>query len=328
MSRKTRISPYPASRLLSAIFAATHDFIPDFAFKGSSLTGWHTSGTRELARRKRRDHRHAAKSPDGGWLVLDKGYQDVEVLHGVPLRGELRCRRPAAGGKDAGRRVEGRLRLAFRRGRLVRADAERGRKRVEPDAPAASDRAVRAHGRGPLDERSGSGAGLRQPRHHAGRTTGGSVETARRCQPRGPRRRPRRPAAAADSSAGDWNTLDVIVDTDMVWTTLNGRRGGNSATSDRMMGYRSGCASCRGSGRGPVPRCCDQGSESQDGTGGASLLPLPHAAAQRLLLLVGRHRRRYQSRRHSGRDRRTVLLPGAGLHRAPRVHRGPQLQPE
>jgi len=36
---------------------------------------------------------------------------------------------------------------------------------------------------------------------------------------------------------GDWNTLDVIVDTDMVWTTLNGRRGLNSATSDHMMGY-------------------------------------------------------------------------------------------
>src|SRR5262249_21288551 len=37
--------------------------------------------------------------------------------------------------------------------------------------------------------------------------------------------------------AGEWNTLDVIVDADMVWTTLNGRRGANSATNDRMMGY-------------------------------------------------------------------------------------------
>jgi hypothetical protein len=37
--------------------------------------------------------------------------------------------------------------------------------------------------------------------------------------------------------AGEWNSLDIIVDTDMVTTTLNGRRGGNSATHDRMMGY-------------------------------------------------------------------------------------------
>jgi hypothetical protein len=36
---------------------------------------------------------------------------------------------------------------------------------------------------------------------------------------------------------GEWNVLDVIVDADMVWTTLNGRRGLNSATNDRMMGY-------------------------------------------------------------------------------------------
>src|SRR6185437_15894693 len=36
---------------------------------------------------------------------------------------------------------------------------------------------------------------------------------------------------------GEWNTLEAIVDTDMVWVTLNGRRGGNSATNDHMMGY-------------------------------------------------------------------------------------------
>ena len=35
----------------------------------------------------------------------------------------------------------------------------------------------------------------------------------------------------------DWNTVDGIVDADMVWTTLNGRGRPNSATSDRMMGY-------------------------------------------------------------------------------------------
>ena len=63
-------------------------------------------------------------------------------------------------------------------------------------------------------------------------------------------------------------------------------------------------------------------------TGGASFTPLPHAATQRFLLLVGRDRRGYQSRWRTGRDRRPVLFPGTGLHRAVRVHRGPELQRE
>jgi hypothetical protein len=46
MSTKTRISTLAAGFvLLSAIFAATHDFIPDFTFQGSSLTGWHMIGS-------------------------------------------------------------------------------------------------------------------------------------------------------------------------------------------------------------------------------------------------------------------------------------------
>jgi hypothetical protein len=36
---------------------------------------------------------------------------------------------------------------------------------------------------------------------------------------------------------GDWNTLDVILDMDLLWVGLNGRRGGNLATEDRLMGY-------------------------------------------------------------------------------------------
>ena len=45
MARKLVISALAAVLvLLSAILAATHDFIPDFAFRGSSLTGWHALG--------------------------------------------------------------------------------------------------------------------------------------------------------------------------------------------------------------------------------------------------------------------------------------------
>ena len=55
---------------------------------------------------------------------------------------------------------------------------------------------------------------------------------------------PPRPAMRA----GDWNTLDVIADMDMVWVGLNGRRGGNGATGDRMMGYGPVALHVRGPG--------------------------------------------------------------------------------
>src|SRR6266496_4451147 len=76
-STKTLISTIAVvSGLLSAIFAATHDFIPDFTFRGSTLAGWHmlghanwSAGNGEITAKP--------ETPDGGWLVLDKSYQDV-----------------------------------------------------------------------------------------------------------------------------------------------------------------------------------------------------------------------------------------------------------
>ena len=45
MSTKTWISTLAAVFVfLTVIFAATRDFLPDFSFQGSSLTGWHSLG--------------------------------------------------------------------------------------------------------------------------------------------------------------------------------------------------------------------------------------------------------------------------------------------
>jgi hypothetical protein len=85
MSKKTLISAIAAvPAILSAIFAATHDFIPDFVFRGSSLADWHTLGHANW----RAENGEIAANPetaDGGWLVLDKSYQDVEFYT------EFRC---------------------------------------------------------------------------------------------------------------------------------------------------------------------------------------------------------------------------------------------
>src|ERR1700682_4313978 len=59
----------------SAIFAASQNFLPDVAFKGSSLTGWHKLGQADW----RAENGEIIGTPkeNGGWLVLDKGYQDI-----------------------------------------------------------------------------------------------------------------------------------------------------------------------------------------------------------------------------------------------------------
>jgi hypothetical protein len=85
MSKKNLISIFAAATLLlSALFAATHDFVPDFTFKGSSLAGWHTMGSASW-RAENGEIAGTPQSPDGGWLVLDKGYQDLELYT------EFRC---------------------------------------------------------------------------------------------------------------------------------------------------------------------------------------------------------------------------------------------
>ena len=71
---------------LVAIFAAfltvpvagtRSTFVPDWTFKGSTLTGWHVLGAADW---KAVDGELVGtpKSADGGWLVLDKSFQDVE----------------------------------------------------------------------------------------------------------------------------------------------------------------------------------------------------------------------------------------------------------
>jgi len=52
-------------------------FVPDWTFKGSTLAGWHVLGSADW---KAVDGELIGKpkSPEGGWLVLDKSFQDVE----------------------------------------------------------------------------------------------------------------------------------------------------------------------------------------------------------------------------------------------------------
>src|SRR5436190_132677 len=52
-------------------------FMPDITFKGSSLKGWHTMGDAEWQAKDGELVGKAKANSNGGWLVMDNGYQDI-----------------------------------------------------------------------------------------------------------------------------------------------------------------------------------------------------------------------------------------------------------
>jgi hypothetical protein len=236
MSTKTLISTIAVvGGLLSAIYAATHDFTPDFTFRGSSLAGWHPLGHANW----RAENGEITGKPEtlgGGWLVLDKSYQDVELYTefrcaencdaGVLLRierttdngwkGIYASLSGEGGSYEMTLNAEGK---ELKRTSLLRAAAQFARMAA---GPWANGQAHVPGFAGPAITLAEQEEEASKPPAPAGARPAG-----------GGRGAPPRPQI----KAGEWNTLDLIADADMVWTTLNGRRGANSATSDRMMGY-------------------------------------------------------------------------------------------
>ena len=241
MSTKTWISTLAAVFvLLSAIFAATRDFLPDFSFQGSSLTGWHTLGPASW-RAQNGEIIATPQSPDGGWLMMDKGYQDVEFYTDVRCADKcdagvlLRAEKTSDGGWKGVY-----VALTGEGGSFdltLNADGKELSRKPLPRAAAQFARMAA----GPWANGSANVPGFARPaitlaeqEEEAAKPPAAPAPAAGRGG-RGGRGgfAPPRP----ELKAGEWNTLDIIVDTDMVTTSLNGRRGGNSATNDRMMGY-------------------------------------------------------------------------------------------
>ena len=242
MSRKTAISTLAAIFVLfSAIYAATHDFMPDFTFRGSSLTGWHQLGNANW-RAENGEIIATPQAPEGGWLMLDKGYQDVEFYTefrcadkcdaGVLLRAE---KTPEGGWKGvyvalAGEGGSYDLTLSadgkeLNRKPLLRASAQFSRMAVGPNTNAAAKIPGFAELAPTLAEEQTEAAKPPAPAAAAPGGRGGRGGRGGFGPPR------------PEMRASDWNTFDIIVDTDGVTTKLNGRGGGMSATDDHMMGY-------------------------------------------------------------------------------------------
>ncbi len=63
-----------------SVSAAGPTFRPDVVFKGSTLTGWTPLGDVEW-KAVNGEIIGTPKQPGGGWLVLDKSFQDVAVFN-------------------------------------------------------------------------------------------------------------------------------------------------------------------------------------------------------------------------------------------------------
>lgn len=64
--------------IVTPMFAVGPSFTPDHTFTGSSLNGWHTIGQAEW-RAENGELIGKPKAKGGGWLVLDRSYQDVAL---------------------------------------------------------------------------------------------------------------------------------------------------------------------------------------------------------------------------------------------------------
>src|SRR5262249_46665198 len=62
----------------TAFSAVPKDFVPDVIFTGSALSGWHPIG-RGGGRADNGEIIGIPSQTSGGWLVLDKGYQDIQI---------------------------------------------------------------------------------------------------------------------------------------------------------------------------------------------------------------------------------------------------------
>jgi hypothetical protein len=176
------------------------------------------------------------QSQEGGWLVLDKSYQDVEFYT------EFRCPEKCDAGVlfRAEKTPEGGW-----KGVYVSLAGEGGAYEITLNADGKELNRTRLPRAAAQFARMAAGPWANGQAHVPGFASP-AVTLAEQEE-----EAPKQPAAPAATGGGrggsapppsqiktgEWNTLNAIVDTDMVWTTLNGRRGANSATNDRTMGY-------------------------------------------------------------------------------------------
>ena len=89
--RSIAIATACTSALVLGVRAADPpNFRPDGTFKGSALTGWHVVGDADWTAQNGEIIGKAKPGTNGGWLVLDKRFQDVQLYLNYKCTGECK----------------------------------------------------------------------------------------------------------------------------------------------------------------------------------------------------------------------------------------------
>jgi hypothetical protein len=216
----------------SAVFAASPNFLPDVVFKGSSLTGWHKLGQADW----RADNGEIISAPKegAGWLMLDKGYQDIALytsFHcaggcqtGVLLRAEKTV--------DGTRGIYVSLAGSDVAGYDVLLDAlgkETSRTPLGPGPGMARIGAARFSGAEDLVP----GFAKTAPTRAEALATAAAAAAKPPAAAASGAARPTRPPLTAN----EWHTLQIILDADVLSVSIDGRGAFSASTNDRMMGF-------------------------------------------------------------------------------------------
>jgi hypothetical protein len=211
--------------------AASRNFAPDVVFKGSSLTGWKPLGQAEW---RAQDGEIVGVPKPGGWLVLDRAYQDVAFFS------SFRC---AAGCKTgvllrAEKTADGGMKGIYVS--LTEGDLASYRVTVDAKGVETSREALRPAGGGqvrvaPPPASTGQAAapgpaGGRGGAAGAGRGGGPGLPQ----MPGGMASPFTRPATGL--RAGEWNTIDLVIDANILRPFLNDAGGLNGGVADPEFG--------------------------------------------------------------------------------------------
>src|SRR5260370_19025490 len=177
-----------ALTLVAPSLAAGPTFIPDATFQGSALAGWHTLGQADW-KAANGEIAGTPKSPAGGWLLMDKGLQDLGIYTA------FRC----TGGCKTGIIVRAQKPADGMKGLLVSlTEGEQGLYRITLDAQGQETHRDRLRPAASMI-RFGQPASTPPPSFAGGRG-------------------PARPVYRA----GEWNTIQAMVDADILRAPLNG----------------------------------------------------------------------------------------------------------
>ncbi len=223
-----------ACALAAWLHAAPKNFIPDYTFTGSSLAGWPTIGH---ATWTAQDGEIVGTAGSGGWLILDRTYQDVafvasfKCFDGCSAGVLLRAERTADGGMKGVFVSLASDDLASYRVTIDAGGRETSRERLRP----ATGGQVRVAPPPPPEPAGGRGAGRGGPgRGGPGRGGFGGRAGGPQLLPDGTPAPIQRPETGV--KPGEWNTIELVLDANILRPFLNDNAGVSGGVADEDAG--------------------------------------------------------------------------------------------